>query len=194
MKEHIKISHLKTKTITASTFQKRFFVRVVHHLSSMLSSVSPPPPPPLRVSWQMGASDSRWCLGARPVWRWTEDCSAGRAWRWILHHLGGTFSHIHMLRLRLNSEVSQETERCHNKLLVSVFPCSSVVHCYWLCYQFHNWMVPSNSLEVVDPLVTYFQLWIFEPLPFVIHIYCTCPLVVKMLPHRNVCVIQSWND
>lgn len=46
MKEHIKISHLKTKTITASTFQKRFFVRVVHHLSSILSSVSPPPPPP----------------------------------------------------------------------------------------------------------------------------------------------------
>lgn len=83
LKEHIKISHLKTNN-RFKAFKLDFFqVCLSFQLNS--SSVFSP----LRVSWQMGASDSRWCFGARPVWGWTEDCCAGRAWWWILHHLRG---------------------------------------------------------------------------------------------------------
>lgn len=97
----------------------------------------------------MGASDSGWCPGARPVRGWAEDCSTGRAWRWILHHLGG---------INLGTENS-------DPVTCSSFP---VLTCRQLC-QFYCWMVPANILECQVHVGLLWDLW---TIPFLIHIYC----------------------
>lgn len=42
-----------------------------------------------RILGQVGTSHSSWCIGTSPVWRWAEDCGAGRTRGWVLHYLRG---------------------------------------------------------------------------------------------------------
>lgn len=188
LKEHIKISHLKTKPITAPTFQmRRRLFRVVHHFSWMLSSVFSH----LRVSWQMGASDSRWCLGARPVWGWTEDCSAGRARRRILHHLRGTnelsLTHTHAFT-RITFVTRTEFYLWSH--------CWVVHHCWLFTESAHySWIVRSKSLEGGGSTcnsVSAVDLKILLPVCYP-HMHALL-WWYEDVTSPDTCLIQSWND
>lgn len=116
------VSRLKNSRGGASSLRRHEIKITWDNLKiSCFKQKSPPPPlglsvtctescrclfASLRVSWQVGAPDGGWRLGARPVRGRPEDCSAGRARRWVLHHIGGTNSFTRSLASKTIHNIS----------------------------------------------------------------------------------------